>query len=98
MRKEIDVNSKDFVKVDKSTGKKYFNNNIPVGKLRAMTTLEGKQYKIFSENGTNDMWYNGKFLGDRYAVFFRANGFWQQVSNWYCRYGNATRFMCHKCG
>ena len=29
MRKDIDTNSKDFVKVDESTGKKYFNNNIP---------------------------------------------------------------------
>ena len=98
MHKDIDTNSKDFVKVDESTGKKYFNNNIPVGSLTAMATPTGIQFKIFPENGTADMWYNGKFVGDRYAVFRKVNGFWQQISNWYCRYGNAVRYMTHKCG
>lgn len=97
MNKSIDVN-KELVKIDKSTGKKYFNNNIPVGALTGMSTPDGRIYKIFPESGNSDVWYHGTFLGDRYAVFRKCHGFWQQVSPWYCRYGNATRFMTHKCG
>lgn len=81
-------------RTDLTTGKKYFLNNIPVGFLTAVTLPNGTQLKIFPENGTTDCWYNGRFIGDRYAVFVKTGAMWQQISKWYNRYGYATRVMC----
>lgn len=80
------------------TGRKYFANNIPVGRLTAFMGVTGRYYKIFPENGTADMWYKGEFLGDRYAVFMKYRGVYQQISPWYEKYGNAVRYMTTKCG
>lgn len=87
-----------ITRIDSKTGRKYFKNNIPVGKLNAMEGVTGRKYKIFAENGDNSVWYNGMFLGDRYAVFVHTGYCWQQISPWYERYGNAVHYMTHKCG
>lgn len=89
-----------ITRIDSETGKKYFKNNIPVGRLNAMTGITGRRYKICAQNGNDSVWYNGRFLGDQYAVFVYVEkcGFWQQISPWYERYGNAVRYMTHKCG
>lgn len=82
------IKIKRIIKTDVRTGKKYVNN-IPIEKVSEMN-----DYKIMAMQGNNDTcWYNGYFLGDYYAVFKKANGFYQQVSNWYFRYGNAVRKM-----
>ena len=80
------------------TGKKYTNSNLPWGRIWTATDNNGKRYKICNENYTrpNDSWYNGVFIGDRYAVFEQiklGNGslFYQQVSKWYIRFGYAQR-------
>lgn len=95
-----------MIRVDVETGKRYINN-IPEGKITAITTPDGTQYKIVAQNHNHqdDVWYNGRFIGDYYGVFKYIKpdmgcGFWQQVSPWYFRYGNAERKMCQltKCG
>ena len=81
------------IKIDARTGKRYTSTNIPIDYVdnNPYITTHGKQYKILAEAGNNDVWYNGVFLGDRYAVFVKTEaGFYQQLSNWYCRYGNAV--------
>lgn len=47
------------------------------------------------ESGNSDVWYDDRFLGDEYAVFVKVEkcGFWQQITPWYCRVGNAVRRM-----
>ena len=85
-----------IIKSDCKTKKCYFTNNIPVGRLTTVKYPNGRYFKIFAENGTSDMWYNGQFLGDRYAVFELIRGVWYQVSKWYIRYGNAVNVMCNK--
>lgn len=88
-----------MIRTDIETKKNYINN-IPEGRLSATTTADGRQYKIIAQNinHQDDSWYNGRFIGDNYAVFKyikheKSCGFWQQVSPWYCRYGNAERKM-----
>ena len=83
----------NVIRTDIETGKKYFLNNIPVGRLNAVTLPNGTELKIFPEDGTGAAWYNNRFIGDRYAVFVKCSGVWQQVSNWYYRYGNAVNYM-----
>lgn len=85
-----------IIKSDRKTKKRYFANNIPVGRLTAIKYPNGRYFKIFAENGTSDMWYNGEFLGDKYAVFELIRGTWYQVSKWYIKYGNAVNVMCNK--
>ena len=85
---------KKGIRLDVETGQLYNDGNIPMGRICACK-ISGKVYKIFAQNGTDDVWHNGKFIGDNYAVFVEANGFWQQVSPWYSRYGNAERYMTH---
>lgn len=81
------------MKTDKNTNRKYFDNNIPADRIYTIESATGKKFRIFSEDGTNAAWYNGEFLGDRYAVFTWTGHFWQQCSNWYIRYGNAVNYM-----
>lgn len=89
-----------MVRVDKVTGKVYTYNNIPADKEGKLISAQCRKgyYKIFSENHNHpeDSWYEGRFIGDRYAVFKWVNssseaGFYQQVSKWYNRFGNAVR-------
>ena len=82
------------MKIDAKTKRKYFENNIPIGALSCIQTRDGIKYRIFPENGTDACWYDDRFLGDRYAVFIRHHGFYQQISKWYCYYGNAVNYMC----
>lgn len=89
-----------MIRTDIKTKKNYIDN-IPEGRLNAITTPEGTQYKIMAQNKNHqeDSWYNGRFIGDNYGVFKyikpdKGCGFWQQVSPWYSRYGNAQRKMC----
>ena len=73
----------------------YTRDNIPVGKLHALTTVSGKHYRIIESNAQfpEDSWYHGKKVAGEYAVFIDLGGILQQVSNWYSRYGNAVRKM-----
>ena len=90
---------KTGIRLDVCTGQLYTNKNIPMGRLNGLTTNSGKKYKIMAQNGKDDVWYNGKFVGDYYAVFVYVEkcGFWQQISKWYFNFGNAVRYMTHKC-
>ena len=95
-KNEITLNTSK-IKIDKKTGRKYFGNNIPVGRLNGIKGETGRQYKIFSEAGNETVWHDGIYLGDRYAVFVKEKGFWCQISKWYCRYGNALKILS-RCG
>ena len=87
------------IRKDKNTGTLYNYFNIPYGRLSSVQTSKGF-FKIYESNHRhpNDSWYNDvKVCGD-YAVFVWVNttpstGFYQQVSPWYIRYGNACRKM-----
>lgn len=87
------------IRVDKVTGKMYTYHNIPVGKQGVTSAIQCDKgfYVIYSENRKHpeDSWYNGRFIGDRYAVFkwVEEGMFYQQVSIWYERYGNAVRAL-----
>lgn len=81
------------MKTDKNTNRKYFDNNIPADRIYTIESSTGKKFRIFSEDGTNAVWYDGEFLGDRYAVFTWTGYSWQQCSSWYTRYGNAVNYM-----
>lgn len=93
---------------DVLTGKCYTDSNIPLDRkggalTRYEDTANNRKYRIMSESmgHSDDMWYNGRFLGDRYAVFVwvattSTLGFWQQVTPWYIRYGYAVRMMLKK--
>lgn len=74
-------------KRDVETGHLYIRNIRQKG-IVAIDT-EGNKYRIVAQNETDDVWYNGRFLGTNYAVF---KG-WQQVSPWYKRQGWAVRVM-----
>ena len=83
--------------IDIKTGRKYINN-IPEGRLTMVETVDGFKYKIMpmNINHQEDSWYNGRFIGDNYAVFkfvqpSMGTGFWQQVTKWYMNFGNAQR-------
>ena len=82
------------IRIDKVTGKAYTWYNIPIidGSLTCIQNSKGL-FMIMAENHSHpeDSWYEGRFIGDRYAVFRRSNGFFQQVSPWYERFGNAVR-------
>lgn len=82
------------MRIDGKTGVKYTDKNIPLGRIQSIITIAGKQLVIFSENGTLDCWYNDLFLGDRYAVFIKLNGFYQQITKWYYYYGSCVKRMC----
>ena len=88
------------IRHDILTDKEYTYHNIPVDKKGHLTAVQCSKgfYKIFSENHSHpeDSWYDGRFIGDRYAVFKWVNttpsqGFYQQVTPWYYRFGNAVR-------
>ena len=88
------------IRHDKLTGKDYTYHNIPVDKKGHLTAVQCSKgfYKIFSENHNNPdaSWYQGRFIGDSWAVFKwvktgEKSGFYQQVSPWYSRFGNAVR-------
>ena len=79
---------------DDVTGKQYTDHNIPIDRIYACDTPNGK-YNIMalSHNHPEDCWYNNEFLGDQYAVFHLENGIWFQVSRWYCYFGRAQKCM-----
>lgn len=84
---------------DKATGKWYTWFNLPIPCTNAIQTENG-YYIILAESHYHPetQWYNDTFLGDRYAVFHwntttKECGFYQQVSPWYERFGNAVRKM-----
>lgn len=90
------------IRVDKVTGKTYTYHNIPIDKKGTPTCIQCRKgfFKILNQNSRHpdDSWYEGRFIGDRYAVFMWINnggesGFFQQVSPWYMKYGNAVRKM-----
>lgn len=85
------------MRVDKNTGKRYTDHNIPIDRTFAMVLPQVVEFKILNENYgyESDVWYNNTFCGDRYAVFKRPFGtkYWQQVTPWYLRFGYAQRKM-----
>jgi hypothetical protein len=88
-----------MIRTDVKTGRRYINN-IPEGRINAITTSNGVRYKIITMNAHHqeDSWYDGKFIGDDYSVALyvkpdKGCGFWQQVSRWTARFGNAEREM-----
>lgn len=88
-----------MIRVDVKTKKEYTHDNIPIGRLNSIQNSKSF-FKIFSQSkGHSDtQWYHGEFLGDSYAVFEWVNtstttGFYQQVSKWYMRYGDALNKM-----
>lgn len=72
-------------------GKAYINN-VPAGALSGVKSAAG-DFKVMALNGTKDRWYNDTFLGDEYAVFKKENGFYQQITKSYSKYGNAINAM-----
>lgn len=85
------------MRVDKKTGKKYTEHNIPMDKVNYLVIPGKVQFCIMNENygHESDVWYNDTFCGDRYAVFERTvdTKVWQQVSPWYVYYGKAVNKM-----
>lgn len=81
------------------THKKYrVTDNIPFNKDNIAIdgiVLGNKMYKIINQHRkAEDAFYNGVFIGDNYAVALRIdNGFYQQISNWYMRYGDALKYL-----
>lgn len=80
--------------------KEYTVDNIPVGRLHSVS-VDGKHYCIRAMNAhhVDDVWYNGRFIGDQYAVFVRVPCdcgacFYQQLTKWYTYYGSAVKRMC----
>lgn len=85
-------------KTDVSNGKTYVNNvpsnDIVNYRYGNYTKGEFGTYTVLAMNGNNnECWHDGKFVGDEYAVFHKSKdgSFCHQVSNWYCKYGNAKR-------
>lgn len=75
-----------------SEGKiQYYCKNIPVG--FAPFRFKNYDFTIFAQNKNHveDSWYNGRFIGDYYAVFRKKDGddFWQQCGKWYSTFGRA---------
>lgn len=81
-------------RIDEVTGKMYNSKNIPLNRVCACES-NGVKYNIVAQGEPGDYWYNGRFLGTNYAIFMKAPNmmFWQQISPWYAKYGNAERFM-----
>ena len=80
-------------RIDKATKRVYTYHNIPCDKGVYCIQTNGKLFKIFAENHSHpeDSWYNGMFMGDRYAVFVWSGSCYQQITIWYERFGNAQR-------
>lgn len=83
-----------MLKMDKKT-KKWYYNNVQCGKLVEIKTVSGNVYRIFALCKNEDCWYNDEFMGTDYAVFkkIKNGNFWQQISKWYMRYGDAVRCL-----
>ena len=90
------------LRIDRKTGKRYTYRNIPLDTKDTTDSIKSVNgyFKIFSMNHDHpdDSWYNGVFIGERYGVCkwvstSPTTGFFQQVSNWYMRFGNAQRIM-----
>ena len=85
--------------------KTYSIVNIPVGRLYYIA-IDGEMYGIMAMNNkhANDVWYNGRFMGDNYAVFKAVHCehcdamFYQQISKWYSYYTCAVKCMCKIAG
>ena len=85
------------MRVDKNTGKRYTEHNMPLDKCIHMVIPKVAQFKILNENygHESDVWYDGIFCGDRYAVFKYnlESHYWQQITPWYKRFGYAQGKM-----
>lgn len=85
------------MRVDKNTGIRYTEHNMPYDKCIHMVIPKVAEFKILNENYGHEhfVWYHDTFCGDRYAVFKRIYGqqFWQQITPWYKRFGYAQRKM-----
>lgn len=84
-----------MIRFDREKGKQYTYYNIPIdGRTTSIQNSKGF-FKIMSEshNHPEDCWFNGRFIGDRYAVFQwnELAKFYQQVSVWYSQFGKAVR-------
>lgn len=86
-----------FFRTDSKTKKEYTYFNMPLGENTSVQNKNGF-YIIMNEKRQHpsDAWYNGIFIGDRYAVFKWVNtsvdkGFFQQVTKWYIYFGCAKR-------
>ena len=86
-----------YIRTDCKTKKQYTYFNLPIEEISCKQNKNGF-YIIFNEKRThpNDAWYNGTFIGDRYAVFKWIktgidSGFYQQMSKWYINFGWAKR-------
>ena len=75
---------------------------IPVDRLdraKGVNEHEGELYKIRPMDDLEERIYVRQFDGDikvidtSWAVFKRQNGFWQQCTKWFMRYGDAERHM-----
>ena len=84
----------------KWSGKWYTENNLPVGRLAGVAT-NTNSYIIRAEHHDKpkDVWYQGIFLGDRYAVFEpifdnKCNVIgYHQLTRYYDRFGMAVNRM-----
>lgn len=88
MRKEVFIMA--FFKTD-NKGKAYIDN-VPAGAFSGVKSVAG-DFKVMALNGTKDCWYNNTFIGDNYAVFKKINGFYQQITKSYSKFGNAINAM-----
>lgn len=81
------------LRTDSKTKKQYTYFNMPIGENTSLYNCNGF-YIIMNENRLfpDDSWENGRFIGDRYAVFKWVNtsvdtGYFQQVTKWYKYFG-----------
>lgn len=86
------------IRVDKRTGKHYTWHNIPLGKNGHLTAIDSEKgyfvIRAMNHSHPEESWYNGEFIGDKYAVFKLVKKcFLQQVTPWYSRFGWAVRML-----
>ena len=94
------------IRKDKNTDIYYTYHNIPCGgknhRKGHIISIQNHNgfFKIFESNHDRPdySWYDNIKVCSKYAVFKWVNtsidnGFYQQVSPWYVRYGNALRKM-----
>lgn len=69
------------------------------GRLSGFKSQDGRHYKIATQSGRSVVTpltaSNGVDI-DHYAVFAQCDGFWQQISPWYMKFGNAQRYLFKK--
>jgi len=79
-----------------------WNKKLPKGRTTGYRN-DNVEFKIMTMSGGSvvcpysKITKDGRLLDlDNYAVFKKANGFFQQISPWYMHYGHSLRFMNRK--